>query len=86
MQDPGSHCKLDAEFPGLLLEEETPVPFTAVQTEKIDSHTTATAATAKNCTIHTPVVCYYSNASTHILVTTNPSPETNINEESDDEN
>ena len=31
-------------------------------------------------------MCYYSNASTHILVTTNPSPETNINEESDDEN
>ena len=69
--DHGIQPKLVSEFPVLFLEEDTPGPVTAVDTEIIDHNTIAAAADANSGVTNTTGLYNYSNAPTPIF-TINP--------------
>ena len=70
---PGIHSGLSTEFPGLLLEEDTPCPIAAVDTKTLDSNNIVTAAATNGGPTNTTGLYYYNNDTTPIF-TINPTP------------
>ena len=73
-QDPGIHPELAADLPGVILEENTPVPVAAVDTKKLNPNAIAAATTANSGIKNTTGVYDGSDAPTPIF-TINPTPE-----------
>ena len=86
---------LATDFPGVIREEDTPVPIAAVETELFDPNTIAAAAAANSNIKHNTGVYYDRDSNIPILKTNptqpipevelDPTPEAKPNEEDDED-